>query len=193
MQILLIIWIACRHYFVIKILFQEANFSPTNEGICWNLLSCYFSWPFGFQIVMFWLTYAKSGWIHGQFFFETEVHLPVFRANYSNLEIMWILLIIWIAVMVPWQYFIIKFVFQEANFSPSVKAVVGTCLCAISLDHRDFRLFMFGIYSRNQDEIFVSFILRWKFIILVSEDVVRIWSLANYLDHLECCNSVIVF
>ena len=94
--------------------------------------------------------------------------------------------------MVPWQYFIIKFVFQEANFSPSIKAVVGTCLCAISLDHRDFRLFMFGIYSRNQDEIFVSFILRWKFIILVSEDVVRIWSLANYLDHLDCQNSVMV-
>ena len=31
---------------------------------------------------------------------------------------MQILLIIWIAVMVYWQYFIIIFLFKEANFSP---------------------------------------------------------------------------
>ena len=31
--------------------FQEANFSPINEGSCWSLPLCFFSWPFGFHIV----------------------------------------------------------------------------------------------------------------------------------------------
>ena len=34
-----------------------------------------------------------------------------------NLQLMRTLLIIWIAVMVPWQYFSIKILFQEPNFS----------------------------------------------------------------------------
>ena len=41
---------------------------------------------------------------------------------------------------------------------PSMKGVVGTCSCAISLDHLDFRLFMFGSHSRNDDKFTVSFI-----------------------------------
>ena len=69
-------------------------------------------------------SYSKSGWIHCQFYFETEVHLPIFRGTCSNLELMRILLIIWIAVMVCWLYFLIKFLFQEANFSPINK---GSC------------------------------------------------------------------
>ena len=50
--------------------------------------------------------------------FKTEVHLPILRRTCSNLELIGILLIIWIAVMVYLQYFIINFLFQEANFSP---------------------------------------------------------------------------
>ena len=50
--------------------------------------------------------------------FETEVHLPILRGSCSNLELMRILLIIWIAVMVYWQYFIRKNFFQKAIFSP---------------------------------------------------------------------------
>ena len=54
-------------------------------------------------------------------------------------------------------------VFYNKNFisgskflSPSMKAVVRTCACAISLDHLDFRFFMFGSDSRNQDEFTVN-------------------------------------
>ena len=59
-----------------------------------------------------------------------EVHLPIFRGSCSNFELMRILLIIWIAVL---QCFVI-------NSRPLMKAVVGTCFYAISLDHLDFRL-----------------------------------------------------
>ena len=59
-------------------------------------------------------------------YFETEVHLFIFRGSCSNFEVMRILLIIWIAVMLHWQYFIMNFVFQEENFlSQSLKAVVN--------------------------------------------------------------------
>ena len=85
--------------------------------------------------------------------------------------------------------------------SSSMNAVVGTCLCAISLDHLDFRLlwlahiatrgwihgqtvdhldfrlFMFCSHSRNQDEFTVSFILRPKFIFLIFEGLCEFaWS-----------------
>ena len=43
-----------------------------------------------------------------------------------------------------------------------MKALVGACTCAISLGHLDFRLFMFGSSSQNQDEFTVSFISRRK-------------------------------
>ena len=62
--------------------------------------------------------YSYSGWIHCVFYFESEVHLPIFRGSCLNLELMQILLIIWIAGMVYLQFFIIQFLFQEANFSP---------------------------------------------------------------------------
>ena len=75
--------------------------------------------------------------------FKTEVHLPIFRGSCSNLELMQILLIIWIAV---WQFFA-----SGSKFlSSSMKAVVGTCSCAISLDHLDLRLFMFGSHSYSK-------------------------------------------
>ena len=41
-----------------------------------------------------------------------------FWGSYLNLELMRICFIIWIVVMVYWQYFRIKSLFQKANFSP---------------------------------------------------------------------------
>ena len=74
---------------------------------------------FDFRLFFFWLLKSKLRWIpYCQFYFESEVHRPKFKGSCSNLELMLILLIIWIAVMVHWQYFITKFLFQEANFSP---------------------------------------------------------------------------
>ena len=71
---------------------------------------------FYFRLFMFGShSYTKSASIHSRFYFKTEAHLPIFQGSCSNLELMRILLIIWIAV---WQYFIIKILFQEANFSP---------------------------------------------------------------------------
>ena len=116
------------------------------------------------------------------FYFETEVHLPIFRGSCSNLELLRILFIIWIAVMVYWQYFIIKFLFQEANFSPHqwrqllelalvlffLTIWISDCLC---LAH---------IATRNQDECTVSFILRRKFIFLFLEEAVWILSLCKF-------------
>jgi len=34
--------------------------------------------------------------------------------------------------------------------SPTMKAVVRTCACAVSLDHLDFRLFVFGSHSNSK-------------------------------------------
>ena len=51
------------------------------------------------------------------------------------------------------------FISGSKFLSPSMKAVVRTCACAISLDHLDFRLFMFGSHGySNQDEFTVTFI-----------------------------------
>ena len=73
------------------------------------------------------------------------------------------------------------FISESKCLSLPMKAVVRTCTCAISLDHLNFRLFMFGSYSRNQDEFTtVSFILRRKFLVLIFEEVVRIWSLCEF-------------
>ena len=53
--------------------------------------------------------------------------------------------------------FKIKFRTSGSKFiSPSMKAVVETCTGVISLEHLDFRLFMFGSYSRNQDKKLLS-------------------------------------
>ena len=94
---------------------------------------------------------------------------------------MQILLIIWIAAMVQWQYFIIYFFIQGTKFlSPSMKSVVENFACANSIDHLDFRLFIFGSHSQNQDEFTVSFILRRKFIFLFFEEAARILSLCEF-------------
>ena len=44
------------------------------------------------------------------------------------------------------------FISGSKFLSLSMKAVVTTCACAVSLDHVDFSLFMFGSHNRNQDE-----------------------------------------
>ena len=72
------------------------------------------------------------------------------------------------------------FILGSKFLSPSMKAVVRTCAYAIFLDHLDFRLFMLGSHSRNQDEFNVSFISRQKFNFLTFEEVVRIWSLCDF-------------
>ena len=71
------------------------------------------------------------------------------------------------------------FISGSKFLSPSMKALVGTSPCATSLGHLDFRLFSFGLYSRNQDEFTVSIISRWKFISLFFEEAVRILSLCD--------------
>ena len=41
-----------------------------------------------------------------------------------------------------------KYFISESKFlSPTIKIVVRTCVCAISPDHSDLRLFMFGSHS----------------------------------------------
>ena len=72
------------------------------------------------------------------------------------------------------------FISRSKFLSPSMKAVVRTCVCTISLDHFDFRLFMFGSHSWNQNEFTVSFISRQKLIFLFFEEAVRILSLCEF-------------
>ena len=64
-----------------------------------------------------------------------------------------------------------------------MKAVVVSCPCAISLDHFEIRLFMFGSYTQNQNELSVSFILRQKLIVLILSKLFNFVAQANYLDH----------
>ena len=86
-------------------------------------------------------------------YFNPEVHLFIFRGSCSNFELMRILLIICISVIVHWQYFIMNFLFQEANFSSNhwrQSLTIGTCACANYLHHFDFRLFIFGSHSLSK-------------------------------------------
>ena len=77
--------------------------------------------------------------------------------------------------------FIIYFLTSGSKFiSPSMKAVVKTCTGAISLDHLDFRFFMFGSYSRNQEKFTVSLISWHKLIFLVFEGAVPIQSWCEF-------------
>jgi len=123
MRFLLIICTAVMvywQYFIINLLFQEANFSPLMKSVV-RTYTCAISLDHSdFRLFMFCPhSYSKSGGIHCQFLFETEVHLPIFQGSCSNLELLRILWIIWIAVTVYWQYFIRKILFQKANFSPT--------------------------------------------------------------------------
>ena len=66
-----------------------------------------------------------------------------------------------------------------------MKAVVRTWAFAFSLGHFDFRLFMFGSHTRNQDEFTVSFISRRKSCSYFSRKLFKFWAYANSLDHLD--------
>ena len=68
-----------------------------------------------------------------------------------------------------------------------MKAVVRTCDCAISLDHLDFRLFMFGW---NQDEFTVSFILRRSSSYSFSRKLFEFGASVNSPAHLDCSLAV---
>ena len=78
------------------------------------------------------------------------------------------------------HYFTINVYFRKKSYLPSMKLVVRTWACAISLCHLHFRLLMFGSHSQNQHAFTVSFISRRKFIFLFFNKAVRLLSLCEY-------------
>ena len=109
----------CTGSILNQILLQEAIFSPHQLRQLLELALVLFLLTILILECVFLAHIAKSGWVHCLFHFEMEVRLPIFQWSCYNFEIMRIL-------------------------SPSMKAVVRTCTCAISLDHLDFRLYMGG-------------------------------------------------
>jgi len=72
--------------------------------------------------------------------------------------------------MLYWQYFY----WREQISLPINEGSCWNLPCANFLDHLDFRLYIFGSHSRNQDEFTVSFMLRRKFIFLFQKEAVQI-------------------
>ena len=133
MQNILINWIACWKHFVIKILFQEANFSPHHTmqllelALVLFLLSIWILDNYGLaQIVkirmnslqvLFQDGSSSSYFLTKQFKFGANVnYLDHLNCNHGALAVL--------------NH---KILYQEANFSLSIKAVVGNCPCAILL------------------------------------------------------------
>ena len=118
-----------------------------------------------------------------------EVYFPIFRWSCSNFELMQILVIIWIAVMVYWQYFIITVFSGSKVIFPSMKAVLRTlelelvlflltiwildCLCLA-------RIVKISLHSLS-----VSF---WdgSSSLCFSMKLFKFWAYAKPLDHLDC-------
>ena len=71
------------------------------------------------------------------------------------------------------------FLFQEAIFSPSIKAVVSTCICAISLGHLNFRLHSLSVSLQNGSSSSNFLVKLFEF-----------WAYVNSLDHLDCSLAV---
>ena len=92
-------------------------YSPSMKAVIRTCTCAVFLGHLDFRLFMFG-SHLLEIRMHCQFYFETEVRLPIFRGSYSNLELMQILLIICIAVMVNWQYFLIKCLYQDANLFP---------------------------------------------------------------------------
>ena len=122
-----------------SILFQEANFSPINEGSCWNLplqelisltiwISDCLSLAHIVEIRMDSLSVLFQDGSSSSNFSRKVFEFCAYTNILDN----------WIAAMVHWQYF------------------VGTCSCANSLDHLDFMLYIVGSHSRNKYEFSVS-------------------------------------
>ena len=90
-------------------------------------------------------------------------------------------------------------VFYNENFisgrkflSSSMKTVVGTCSCAISLDHLDFRLLCLAhIATRNQDEFTAIFFRDGSSTSYFSRKLFELGAYANSLDHLDCSLAVL--
>ena len=74
-------------------------------------------------------------------------------------------------------------VFYKKNYCRKqipLPIVVGTCSCAIYLEHLNFRLFIFSSHSWNKDTFTVSFNSRQKFIFLFLEEAVKILSFYQF-------------
>ena len=114
----------------------------------------------------------KSEWIHCQLYFELEVHLPYFRGSCLSLELVRMLLIIWIAIMVYWQYFIIFFISGSKFLSHNWRELLALAFFFFSWP------FEFQIV-RNWDEFTEIFILRRTFMFLIFEEAAWVWSLCE--------------
>ena len=79
-------------------------------------------------------------------------------------------------------------IFSLEFLSPSMKAVIGTCPCANSLDHLDFRLFIFGSHILSQDEFTVRLIQDGSSSSWFSR---KLFKYANSLDHLDCSHGAL--
>ena len=82
------------------------------------------------------------------------------------------------------QYFMIKFSCKKQNFLQKWRQWLELTL-ELFLDYLDFRIFMFGLNSWNQDEFTASFILRPKFIFLFffSRKLLKFWAYLDSLNH----------
>ena len=161
MQILLIIWIAVWQYFIIFFYFRNQISLPINEGNVWTCactislghfdlrlyihvfgshsrnkdeftVSCFSRRKF----IFLFLRKLFEFWAFANFLDHLDCSLAVFFKKYT-------------------VYYL-----RKQISLPSMKVVVRSCACAISLGHLDFRVFMFGSHSWNQDEFTVSFISR---------------------------------
>ena len=117
-----------------------------------------------------------------------EVYLPFLKESCAHFKLMRNFLIFWIAAMLHWQYFI-----KGSNFlSHHLRQLLELALTSANfIDHLDFRMFIFGSHSRNQDEFTVSFISRRKFIFLFSRKLFEFWAYSNFLDHLDCSHGAL--
>ena len=145
---LLIIWIALMvdwQYFIIKYLFQEANFFPLQ----WSQL-------LKLGLVLFLLAIWISDCLCLAHIVKISMHLlsVSFQDGSSSSYFLMKLFQFWAYVNsldhLNCSLAVLKiffFISGRTFLSPSIKAVVGTCSRANSLYHLDFRLFMFGSHS----------------------------------------------
>ena len=88
--------------------------------------------------------------------------------------------------------FYINILFQEANVCSSIKAVVGTCSCAISLGYLDFRwLCLAHIATQNQDELLVSVIRNENSSSYFSRKLFEFGAYVNCLYHFDCSHGAL--
>ena len=146
------------------------------------------------KLFIIWLTYlVKIRMKKLSVYDKTEVHLPICRGTCSNLDFMQILLIIQIAVLVHWKYFMIKFfVSGIKDLSPSMKAVVRICACAISLDRLDLRIVYVWLTQLVKHRIILLSVLFQKgsSSSYCLRKLLKFRAYTNSLDHLDCSLAV---